>query len=90
MYRSLVLVSLVVGLARNPMTASAGSVDAHSAGRWQAQPGWTPARLADGHCVAADGEWLKFAVLGRGKQMTWTLVPDARELAGEPRYLLLR
>ena len=69
--------------------SAAQPVDSHSAGRWQAQPGWTPSRLAAGHRVEAEEDWLKFSVLGQGKQMTWTLVPEANELAGEPRYLVV-
>ena len=88
MFRASVLASVVL-LASVLSWASGASIDSSSLGRWQAQPGWTPSRLADDHRLTADGPWLKFCVLGEGKQMTWTLVPEAREMTGEPRYLLL-
>ena len=83
-----VLASVVLSLG-GLSSCVAEPIDAHSASRWVAQPGWTPSRLAAGHRLEADGDWLKFSVVGQGKQMTWTLAPEGKELAGEPRYLLL-
>lgn len=72
-------------------TALAGeAIDGRTAVRWQTQPGWTPTRIASQFALEAQENWLAFSVGGQGKQMTWTLVPEAAELAGEPRYLVLR
>jgi hypothetical protein len=87
--RSICAILGIVFLVTGFGAFGAQPVDSRSAGRWLTQPGWTPSRLATAHRVEADGDWLKFSAVGQGKQMTWTLVPEASELAGEPRYLVV-
>lgn len=66
----------------------AAPIDGRSAGRWVAQPGWSPGRAADVYGLRGQGEWLEFWAEGKGRLMTWTLRPTTEELAHEPRYLL--
>jgi len=65
-------------------------IDGRSAGRWLAQPGWTPTRVAERSTIGNEQGWLAVSVGGPGKQMTWTLAPTPAELAGEPQWLVLR
>lgn len=79
----LVLCSAVVGVGAEP-------IDGRSVNRWQAQPGWTPSRMARGFALSEEGGWLAFSAEGQGGQMTWTLSPAPAELAGEPRWMVVR
>jgi hypothetical protein len=83
------LLTLVVILSASA-AMGAEVIGGRTASRWKAQPGWTPARLASQFNLEANGDWLAFSAGGEGKQMTWTLAPEPAELAGEPRYLVLR
>jgi hypothetical protein len=65
-------------------------IDGRSAGRWLAQPGWTPTRVAERSTIGNEQGWLAASLGGQGKQMTWTLAPTPAELAGEPQWLVLR
>lgn len=69
---------------------AAEPIDGRSAGRWQAQPGWTPTRMTSQFGLSDQQGWLAFLAGGHGKQMTWILAPTPAELAGEPQWLLLR
>ncbi len=69
---------------------AAEPIDGRSAARWHCQPTWSSKRLANTFSAGAEGDWLRMTVQGQGKEMIWSISLSPAEIAGEPRYLVLR
>jgi len=88
-----IIARIVVCLAASFATCSlpaAAPIDGRSAARWHSQRTWSSKRLADTSSAGVEGDWLRMTVEGQGKEMIWALSLSPAEIAGEPRYLVLR
>ena len=91
--RCLMITRIVLCLATSFAACSllaAEPINGHSAARWHSQRTWSSKRLAAKFSAGVEGDWLRMTVEGQGREMIWALSLSPAEIAGEPRYLVLR